>query len=104
MIFPFSRRHQANMAQQILTDLNRDPPVVVHLVRFPQLTINHGVIIFGATQNEKEISFEVYDPNQAAQPSILSYDRATRRFLLGANSYFPGGRVDVYEVYHKWNY
>src|SRR5260370_38305921 len=103
-MFPFSGGHQAKTAKQLLADLKRDPPVVVHLVRFPQLTINHAVVVIGASQNEKEIPFEIYDPNHPAQPSVITYDRATRTFLLSANDYFPGGRVDVYEVYHKWDY
>jgi len=104
MIFPFSRSQQAAMAEQILAELERNPPVVVHVFRFPQLTINHAVIIFGASQDEKEITFQVYDPNDSAQPSVLTYDRTAKTFQMPANDYFPGGRVDVYEVYHKWDY
>ena len=104
MIFPFSRRHQATMAQQLLDDLERDPPLIVHLVRFPQLTINHAVVIFGSSQNEKEICFRAYDPNHTTQPSVITYDRTSRTFFLTANDYFPGGRVDVYEVYYNWDH
>jgi hypothetical protein len=104
MIFPFSRSQQAAMAEQILAELERNPPVVVHVFRFPQLTINHAVIIFGASQDEKEITFQVYDPNDSARSSVITYERKTRTFQMPANDYFPGGWVDVYEVYHKWDY
>jgi hypothetical protein len=92
------------MADQIRAELQLNPPVVVHVLRFPQLSINHAVVIFGASQKEQEIAFQVYDPNDSAQPSVITYDRATRTFLMPSNDYFPGGRVDVYEVYHKWDY
>ena len=104
MVFPFTRSQQAAMAEQILAELERNPPVVVHVVRFPQCTINHAVIIFGISQDEKEITFQVYDPNDSAWPSVITFDRKTRTFQMPANDYFPGGWVDVYEVYHKWDY
>jgi hypothetical protein len=104
VVIPFSRHGQERTAQQLLAHLEQSPPVVAHLVRFPQCTINHAVILFGSKQTEKEILFLSYDTNTPSEPITLTYDRATRTFLFAANDYFPGGRVDVYEVYHKWNY
>ncbi len=104
MVFPFSRHEQELMADQLLAHLQPDHPVAVHLLRFPQLTINHALVLFGARVTANAIEFAAYDPNQPAKPTTLTYDRATRTFLLPANDYFPGGRVDVYEVYHKWDY
>jgi len=104
MIFPFSRREQERMAKQILMELRKNQAVVVHLVRFPQLTINHAVILFDAQESSDAIQFITYDPNQPQQPITITYERGARTFFLPANLYFPGGRVDVYEVYHRWNY
>ena len=80
------------------------PPIVVHLVRFPQLTINHALVLFSANETKNEIQFAAYDPNRSDAPVSLKYNRATQTFLFGPNDYFPGGRVDVYEVYHRWDY
>ena len=102
MIMPFSRHHQQKMSEQLLADLRENRPPVVHLVRFPQLTINHAVVLFDATQTEKGIRFWAYDPNNPNNPVPLTYDRVTRTFLYPANDYYPGGRVDVYEVYRDW--
>jgi len=99
MIMPLSRHHQEKMARQLAADLKADRPPVVHLVRFPQLTINHAVVLFDAAEDEKEIRFSVYDPNKPEKPALLTYDRASRTFNFPANDYFPGGRVDVYEIY-----
>ncbi|MDB6023744.1 MAG: hypothetical protein JWQ04_3601 [Pedosphaera sp.] len=104
MIAPFSRHYQGRMARQFLSEVNANQPPVVHLVRFPQLTINHAVVVFGASETDKEIRFTTYDPNNPKTPVTLIYDRATRTFNFPANDYFPGGRVDVYEVYHGWQY
>jgi len=104
MVFPFGRSHQARTADELLADLKQNRPPVVHVVRFPQLTINHSVLLFGATETEKEILFSVYDPNKPDAPKVLNYDRATRTFDFAGNDYWPGGRVDIYEIYRTWNY
>jgi len=104
MIFPFSRHEQERMARQLLVHLGGNQPVVVHVVRFPQLTINHAVILFNSKESADELRFTTYDPNQPEEPVVITYDKTSRTFNLPANNYFPGGRVDVYEVYHRWNY
>jgi hypothetical protein len=35
---------------------------------------------------------------------VLDYDRATKTFNFAGNDYWPGGRVDIYEVYRSWDY
>jgi hypothetical protein len=104
MIFPFSRAHQARTAEELLAELKKNRPPVVHVVRFPQLTINHSVLLFDAKETDKEIRFSVYDPNKPDSPKTLTYDRATRTFLFAGNDYWPGGRVDIYEIYRSWDY
>jgi hypothetical protein len=104
MIFPLTRRHQEKMAEQLTASLKGNRPPVVHLVRFPSLSINHAVVLFGLAENDREIQFAVYDPNRPEQPAQLIYDRSVRRFTFPANNYFAGGRVDVYEIYRAWNY
>jgi hypothetical protein len=104
MIFPFTRGHQAKTAEQLLDAVKRNVPPVVHVLRFPQLTINHGLLLFAAEANSKEIQFTGYDPNTPAQPIRLTFDRAQRRFSLPATAYFAGGRVNVYQIYRAWNY
>ena len=99
MIMPLSRHHQEKMALQLVSDIKEDRPPVVHVVRFPQLSINHAVVLFDAVEDDKQIRFAVYDPNKPEKPSVLTYDRARRTFDFPANDYFPGGRVDVYEIY-----
>ena len=104
MIFPFTHDGQEQMADQLLERLRQQPPLVVHVVSFPRLTINHTVVVFDAQETQKEIQFTIYDPNRPAAPATLTFDRSARTFLMTANEYFHGGRVKVYEFYRKWNY
>lgn len=104
MVFPFSRRHQAHQAERLLSQLRERKPAVVHLVRFPKLSINHAVLLYGAEERPDEILFRVYDPNQPEAPAELRFSRSARTFILPQSDYFKGGRVDVYQVYHHWAY
>ena len=104
MIWPFTRRHQQEMAEQLVTDLKQNRPPVVHVVRFPRLTINHALLLFDFAETDREIRFAAYDPNAPQEPATLAYDRLGRTFSLPTNFYFPGGRVDIYEIYRNWCY
>ena len=99
MVFPFSRRHQQATAGKLLESVHQGHPAVLHVVRFPELTINHAVVLYGAEESETEIVFTIYDPNRPQGPAVLNYDREKRTFYLPANLYFKGGEVDIYEIY-----
>jgi hypothetical protein len=101
MIFPFSRHEQQQVAEELQAKLREGSVAVVHLVRFPQLTINHAVLMFGVEASPDEIRFLTYDPNQPEKPVTITFERAARTFLLPPNAYFPGGRVDVYPIYDR---
>lgn len=104
MIFPFSRHEQEQVAEQIQKELRCNGAAVVHLVRFPQLSINHAVVMFEAKATPKTILFTTYDPNEPEKPAVITFNRKTRTFLLPANAYFQGGRVDVYPIYDRLMY
>jgi hypothetical protein len=104
MVFPISRRNQESVSVELLASFGRRVIPIVHLVRFPQLTINHGMVLFGHQETAAEIRFAAYDPNQPGQPTQLTYRRADRTFHLPPNHYWAGGRVDVIEVFRGWIY
>ena len=65
MIFPFSRAHQTRTAGALVAALKQNQLPIVHLVKFPSLTINHCIVLFGATETGAGWEFESYDPNNA---------------------------------------
>ncbi|MDB6035735.1 MAG: hypothetical protein JWM16_6073 [Verrucomicrobiales bacterium] len=104
MVWPFSRTQQQKTAEQLVADIRRNNPPVIHVVRFPQLKINHAVVLFDLRETAETIEFATYDPNVAEGATVLTFDRKTRTFRFPRNDYFVGGKVDVYEIYHRWNY
>lgn len=102
MVFPISRAHQARTADRLAHHLAQGRPPIVHLVRFPQLTINHAMLVFGRASGPGEQRFAAYDPNDAGTPAVLTYHEATRTFSLPQNRYWPGGPLDVIEIYRSF--
>jgi hypothetical protein len=102
MIFPISREHQQQTATELLSKIKNNFSPIVHLVNFPSLNINHGMIVFDTVETDAEIQFAVYDPNLPQKPSQLIYNRATKTFSLPANAYWAGGELNVIEIFRNW--
>jgi hypothetical protein len=99
MVFPIWRRHQERLSARLLDRFAQGAIPIVHVLRFPQVTINHALLLFGVRRTEADIRFAAYDPNQPGGPTELIYRRSARTFELPRNHYWAGGRVDVIEVY-----
>lgn len=104
MVFPFTRHQQEKAVTRMLAHLRERGPVVAHVYCFPELSINHAVVVFDARETPEEIQFRIYDPNDAEKPGAMIFDREKRSLVLPANAYFPGGQVNVYEIYWNWDY
>lgn len=102
IMVPFSRGGQEREARALMQEIRNHRPPVVHLVKFPQLTINHAVLLFDVVETPRAIEFIAYDPYEAEHPVKVTFDRATRQFTFDRNPYFIGGRVNVYEIYRAW--
>lgn len=99
MVAPTGRRHQERMARQLQESFAVRIAPIVHLYRFPRITINHGIVLFGATESGGDIEFDVYDPNIPDRPLKLIYHRAARTFFFPPTHYWGGGALNVYEMY-----
>jgi len=104
MIFPFSKGHQARTAKQLAERCKAGTLPLVHVVCFPSLRINHALLLFESRDTPTGLEFLAYDPNNADQPIVISFNRETGRFSMPRTNYFYGGRVDVYEIFHRWDY
>ena len=102
MIVPFPRAHQMRTADSLATAIGRQQLPIVHLVKFPALTINHCIVLFGATETRHGWEFDSYDPNNAEEPEQLTFDRASQTFFLSENACWPGGGLNVSHIYRSW--
>jgi hypothetical protein len=99
MIFPFTARHQRRVAERLVASLARGETPIVHVLRYPRLTLNHMLLVFAAAETPGEVRFSAYDPNEAERPLVITYDRGARVFSYPQTRYFGGGPVRVYEIF-----
>lgn len=104
MIFRVSGRFQEKMAEKLKRSLQKRGVSLVHLFRFPRITINHGIVLYGFAESEQNIEFETYDPNIPEHPVKLVYEKKRRVFTFAPNIYWGGGVLSVMEIYCDWPY
>jgi hypothetical protein len=102
MVWPISRSHQQRTSDRLRARVESGWSPIVHLVTFPSLTINHGMVIYGAEETREGATFLAYDPNDPTRPAQLKFDGAARTFSLSPNHYWAGGGLNVIEIYHNW--
>lgn len=104
MIFPTPPQYRKWMVQKIKDSLPRRGLTLVHLFRFPRITINHGIVLYGFNETDQRVEFEGYDPNIPEHPVKLIYERAQNEFTFAANRYWGGGPLKVMEIFAGWPY
>jgi hypothetical protein len=104
MIFRVSGRFQEKMAEKLKRSIARRGLALVHLFRFPRITINHGIALYRFTETEGTVEFTAYDPNLPSQPVTLVYEKKRRAFTFAPNLYWGGGVVSVMEIYCGFPY
>ncbi len=102
MVLPIGRNHQQATARRLVSALENNICPIIHLVTFPALTINHGMIVFEARDNQAGTEFAAYDPNDPIAPARLQFDRTRKTFLLPPNRYWAGGALNVIPIYQSW--
>ena len=102
MAFPFTRAHQERTAASLVAALRNNRLPILHLVKFPEMSINHCIVLFDVEKTGDGWEFESYDPNNAEEPERLTFNRAARTFFLAPNSCWPGGALNVSHIYRSW--
>ncbi len=102
MFVPVSREHQDRTAGELLEATADHRAPLVHLLRWPSLAINHGMVVFEGERTPGGARFLAYDPNDPEHPARLTYNRERRAFSLSANRYWRGGELNVFEIFRRW--
>lgn len=102
MIFPFPEAHQRATAERLRRAVAAGELPIVHALRYPQLTLNHLLLVYAASPTIGGARFLAYDPNDAAAPITITWNAGSGHFEYPRTPYFGGGPVKVYEVYDGW--
>ncbi len=104
MLYEFSREYQGQTHANLNATLAHGGLFVAHLSTFPNLSINHAVLVYAHKPAPRKASIEryvVYDPNHSDAPRELMWSSANRAFAYQKDRDFVGGFVRVYQVYGK---
>jgi hypothetical protein len=104
MVFPVVGRHRKWTSQGLKRSLPKRGLTLVHLFRFPRITINHGIALFGLAETDRTMEFEAYDPNIPEHPVKLVYDKQRRVFTFAPSRYWGGGELNAVEIFWHWPY
>jgi len=104
MVFPFSRRNQVLVAEELKGTLAAGIPQALHVFQFPALGVNHALLIYDFKETSETVEFLAYDPNTPGEPLKLLFERGRRGFTMPATHYFIGGPVNAYTVFSEWLY
>ena len=104
MIFPVPPWYRTMMVKKLKASLPKRGLALVHLFRFPRITINHGIVLYGFSESEKSVEFEAYDPNIPENPVKLVFEKESSQFTFAPNRYWGGGALKVMEIYCDWPY
>jgi hypothetical protein len=99
MIFPVSNRRERKTARELFDEVQSGRLPIIHIYRFPDVRLNHGILVFSAEKHGDNFAFAAYDPNNPTRPVQLQFDAAQEAFIFERNQYFAGGRIKVYEVF-----
>jgi hypothetical protein len=104
MIFRVSGRFQEKMAEKLKRSLAKRTLALVHLFRFPRITINHGIVLYRFAETDQAIEFDAYDPNIPEHPVTLVYEKKRRVFTFAPSIYWGGGVLSVMEIFSDFPY
>lgn len=104
MIFKVYGRFQEKISEKLKRSLPKRGVSLVHLFRFPRITINHGILLYGFVESAETIEFTGYDPNIPEHPITLIYEKNRRVFTFAPNIYWGGGVVSVTEIFCDFPY
>lgn len=99
-----SRGYQERTHLDLDATLARGELFVALLSTFPNLSINHAVLVYARKPAARRAPVErylVYDPNHPDAPRQLTWSPADRAFAYQKDWDFVGGFVRVYQVYGK---
>jgi hypothetical protein len=94
---PARQRDTCRLLHERLASHN---PVVLWLINFPSLSINHAVVATTGCAGRRN-QFEIYDPNLPDEPQVLTFSESSGQFSYPPTFYFRGGRVGVRPAFHR---
>jgi hypothetical protein len=100
--FPVTRAQQETVAREVLDELSDGRLVQLLVTNWPKPELNHTVVAYAAHQTGEGVELTVWDPNDPAQPGVMTFDTASRQFYATRIYDTEPGPIRAFRMYHSW--
>jgi hypothetical protein len=100
--FPVTRGHQATVAREIVDALDAGHLVQLLVTNWPKPELNHTVVAFAYRPGAHGVEFIVWDPNDPAEPGVMTFDAEASRFQATHLYDTEPGLIRAFRMYYSW--
>lgn len=99
--FPVTRTHQEHVAAKIVSELRERRLVQLLITNWPKPELNHTVVAYGYRATTEGLELIVWDPNNPAEPGVITFDRVASRFVATRVYDTEPGLIRVFRMYYS---
>lgn len=100
--FPVTRGHQAEVAREVMDELDAGRLVQLLVTNWPKPELNHTVVAYGYRSAPPGVEFSVWDPNDPGEPGLVTFDAEASRFLATRLYDTEPGLIRAFRMYYAW--
>jgi hypothetical protein len=100
--FPVTRGHQAGVARDVMEELEAGRLVQLLVTNWPKPELNHTVVAYAYRAGPQGVVFSVWDPNNPAEPGLMTFDANQGRFHATRLYDTEPGAIRAFRMYHTW--
>jgi hypothetical protein len=97
---PVSKAHQAEIAEEITSELAQGRLVQLLVTNWPIVELNHTVIAYAYVDRADHVDFTIWDPNEIDTPGVITFDRVAQRFWATQMFAVRPGVIRAFRMYH----
>lgn len=100
--FPVTRGHQATVAREVMDELDAGRLVQLLVTNWPKPELNHTVVAYAYRPAPQGVQFVVWDPNDPAEPGLVTFDAEASRFRASHLYDTEPGLIRAFRMYYSW--
>lgn len=100
--FPVTRGQQATVAREVMDELDAGHLVQLLVTNWPKPELNHSIVAYAYRAGPEGAEFMVWDPNDPAQPGLMTFDTQASGFWANHLYDTEPGRIRAFRMYYSW--
>ncbi len=100
--FPVTRGHQAEVAREVMDELDAGRLVQLLVTNWPKPELNHTVVAYAYRLAPPGVEFVVWDSNDPGEPGLMTFDSEESRFRATRLYDTEPGLIRAFRMYYSW--